>query len=302
MSSLLVSSSQSEGSGKRYFSWADIQKSIQQSSTRVMNEFKPTVLVAITGGGMVPARILRTCVKAKTGKNLPIQCIGLVLYDDDDVMQKQVQRTQWLSPDFDISGHNVLLVDEVDDSRTTLAFAVDEMLRYFQEMRDQAEASGKGAAWKQPNLGVYVIHNKLRDKVPMSNVVYPHNYFAQDLPNRWHVYPWDALDIDLHEVLAKAQNAQENGVPIFGNGMQRRPSNASLTGLPPTGSPTYLSLGSPTLKGFASSLTHGSPAGGMGVLRGASCMSKNGSHASLNTMAEEVSNLASSFKEASLLV
>ena len=69
-------------------------------------------------------------MQAKTCKNLPIQCIGLTLYDDDDVMGAHVTRTQWISPDCDLSGQAVLLVDEVDDSRKTLAFAAEEMLRW----------------------------------------------------------------------------------------------------------------------------------------------------------------------------
>ena len=68
-------------------------------------------------------------MQAKTSKNLPIQCIGLTLYDDDDVMGAHVTRTQWISPDCNLSGQAVLLVDEVDDSRKTLAFAAEEMLR-----------------------------------------------------------------------------------------------------------------------------------------------------------------------------
>lgn len=43
-----------------------------------------------------------------------------------------VSRTQWLSPDVCLSGQRLLLVDEVDDSRKTLAFAVDEMIRWVQ--------------------------------------------------------------------------------------------------------------------------------------------------------------------------
>lgn len=72
----------------------------------------------------------RPYMQAKTCKNLPVQCIGLTLYDDDDVMGAHVTRTQWISPDCDLSGQAVLLVDEVDDSRKTLAFAAEEMLRY----------------------------------------------------------------------------------------------------------------------------------------------------------------------------
>lgn len=45
-----------------------------------------------------------------TGKNLPIQCIALQLYDDHDTKREAVQRTQWLDPSFDCSGQHILLV------------------------------------------------------------------------------------------------------------------------------------------------------------------------------------------------
>mmetsp|Transcript_34899 Transcript_34899/g.77570 ORF Transcript_34899/g.77570 Transcript_34899/m.77570 type:complete len:253 (+) Transcript_34899:204-962(+) len=231
--------------GKRYFSWQAIQKTVANSAARILSDFQPTLIVAISGGGLVPARLLRTYIKAKTSKNLPIQCIGLVHYDDDDKSMEHVQRTQWLSPDFDISGHKVLLVDEVDDSRKTIAFAVQEMLTYF----DEAEAAHKGhSSWVRPTLGAYVVHNKLREKVSeISSEVFPHNYFALDVPNRWNVYPWDALDIDLHSALADAQDRE--GQPEQSSISIPRPR----TGSPICGSPVS---GSPVYRGGAGSLLH----------------------------------------------
>lgn len=38
----------------------------------------------VLAGGFIPARMLRTFLKQKSGKALPIQTIGLVLYDEND--------------------------------------------------------------------------------------------------------------------------------------------------------------------------------------------------------------------------
>jgi hypothetical protein len=133
---------------------------------------------AIGGGGFFPARVLRTFLKRVSGadgakRNIPIQAIGLSLYEEvgafdgsnglaqEEKIGKEVIRTQWL--DFStlgsrpLVGRRILIVvrppssssfpispflpqrlsstlltlfsaqDEVDDSRTTLGYAVDEL-------------------------------------------------------------------------------------------------------------------------------------------------------------------------------
>lgn len=76
-------------------------------------------IVAIGGGGFIPARMLRTFVK------IPILAVSLELYDDATNTRKDTPtKIQWFD---DVSGvgkrvqgKRVLIVDEVDDSRTTL--------------------------------------------------------------------------------------------------------------------------------------------------------------------------------------
>ena len=47
---------------------------------------EPTLFIAIGGGGFIPARILRTFLKTSSDggkkKNIPIQAVGLTLYED----------------------------------------------------------------------------------------------------------------------------------------------------------------------------------------------------------------------------
>lgn len=104
----------------------------QESAQRILDEFNPNVMIAIGGGGFVPARILRTFLKRPGAKNIPIVAIGLSLYEDipqhtgpEEEAGVSVVRTQWL--DFstiggqDLIGKRVLIVDEVDDTRTVLS-------------------------------------------------------------------------------------------------------------------------------------------------------------------------------------
>lgn len=94
---------------------------------------RPTLLIAIGAGGFVPARILRSCLKARYGTTPPVQAIGLSLYEDgltECGKGAVVRRTQWLAyaheatgagrgrcgpPDgsVNLQGQRVLIVDEV---------------------------------------------------------------------------------------------------------------------------------------------------------------------------------------------
>jgi len=89
-------------------------------------------------------------------------------------------------------------MDEVDDTRTTLKYCVEEV------MRTNAPAA----------IAVAVVHNKLKPKdaeLP-PGVVY---MAGEDVPPKWNCYPWDAAaygrDIYQHEKLA-AECAGEGNV------------------------------------------------------------------------------------------
>lgn len=92
----------------------DIHLLIAKTAKEILTTFSPDILIAIGGGGFYPARVLRTFLKRKvpnTNKlvNVPIQAIGLSLYEDLGQDEKEglgpsakgkigttVVRTQWL--------------------------------------------------------------------------------------------------------------------------------------------------------------------------------------------------------------
>ncbi|KIR34410.1 hypothetical protein I352_02656 [Cryptococcus deuterogattii MMRL2647] len=66
-------------------SYNDIHKAIQDTAVEIKKKFAPTLFIAIGGGGFIPARILRTQLKNDVNgkkRNIPIQAVGLVLYED----------------------------------------------------------------------------------------------------------------------------------------------------------------------------------------------------------------------------
>lgn len=113
----------------------------------------------------------------------------------------QVQKTQWLNfhqSEIPLLGKRILIVDEVDDTRQTLAFAVRELQKDI-----ELEEARQGLAPGESNtrLGIFVLHNKLKPK--KQSLPKNLDYFAAvEMPDQWLVYPWDALDIEEHTEMA----------------------------------------------------------------------------------------------------
>jgi len=183
-----------------------IRRTVQR--TKLVERFSPTLLIAISAGGFLPTRVLRNIIKSEIGgKSLPIQTIGLCLYESD---QQKIYKTQWISTDrkndplaVSFSGQRILIVDEVDETRTTLSYAVKELENDIEKQRNAAEENQE--EWIEPKLGVFVVHNKVvakRGNLPddlMENAY----FVGENVGGEWIVYPWDALDIDEHTRLAE---------------------------------------------------------------------------------------------------
>jgi hypoxanthine phosphoribosyltransferase len=169
----------------------------------------------VGGGGFIPARILRTFLKEPGAKNIPIQAIGLSLYEDlgtgaaVEEAGTEVVRTQWL--DFsslaehtgDLIGKHILIVDEVDDTRTTLHYAVSELEK---DIKLQAEQLGR--AHEDTKFFVFVLHNKDKPKraqLPEDMMKEGRYMAARTVPDDWIAYPWEAVNIEEHTKEAEQQ-------------------------------------------------------------------------------------------------
>lgn len=191
--------------GKVYVSYNQLHHVIRQTveRTNLAQTFAPTLLIAISAGGFLPARILRNILKVELGgKSLPVQTIGLCLYESE---RHEIYKTQWVATDLNVdplaisfSGQHILIVDEVDETRTTLSFAVSELQKDIDKQRQQVQD------WLEPKLGVFVVHNKtLPKRAQLPDELMKDSYFVgEHVGGEWIVYPWDALDIDEHTRLA----------------------------------------------------------------------------------------------------
>jgi hypoxanthine phosphoribosyltransferase len=128
-------------------------------------------MIAIGGGGYVPARILRSFLKKSGSPNIPIQAIGLSLYEElpehtsgtttpgeIEQLGTKVTRTQWLDLTSlgnlsNLVGKRILIVDEVDDTRTTLEYAVKELEKDVEEARKKYGIEGEPT-----KFSIFVLH------------------------------------------------------------------------------------------------------------------------------------------------
>ncbi|KKY37807.1 putative hypoxanthine guanine phosphoribosyltransferase [Diaporthe ampelina] len=207
---------------KLYVTYNDVHKLCQESAPNILDNFKPHLMIAIGGGGYVPARILRSFLKKPGSPNIPIQAIGLSLYEalGDGVVEepgKQVTRTQWLDLTSlgemkNLIGKKILIVDEVDDTRTTLEYAVKELEKDVEAARQKLGLEGEHA---KTEFSIFVLHNKDKPKkgtLPAEMIDNGRYMAARTVGDEWICYPWEAEDIEEHDELARQMKArQANG-------------------------------------------------------------------------------------------
>ncbi|EJU03552.1 hypothetical protein DACRYDRAFT_64485 [Dacryopinax primogenitus] len=171
------------------------------------------MMVAI-GSGFFPARVMRTFLKdPKSKRNIPIQAIGLSLYESlptttAEQQGVEVVKTQWLAGDMQaLLGHRVLIVDEVDDSGRTLYYAISELKKDVEQALAHMPKEEQEA--KRPKFAVFVVHNKIKpkaEKLP-DDIMY---FAGQEIPDKWFDYPWEMKDVYEHDakVLASRQRGE----------------------------------------------------------------------------------------------
>eukprot|EP01095_Lingulamoeba_sp_RSL-Kostka_P001257 TRINITY_DN1179_c2_g1_i1.p1 TRINITY_DN1179_c2_g1~~TRINITY_DN1179_c2_g1_i1.p1 ORF type:complete len:199 (-),score=57.40 TRINITY_DN1179_c2_g1_i1:131-727(-) len=173
---------------KLYFSYELVHIICKDLSERIL-EFKPDIIIAIGGGGFIPSRILRSFIK------VPIFCVSMKFYDDEtnSTLSKPIL-LQWIDKlnYSEINQKRVLIIDEVDDTRTTLAACCEEIIE-----RHTPE-----------DIGVAVLVNKLKEKrkdLPTFNNKEIQYYSGLELEDLWIKFPWDADDIFQHTSISNEQ-------------------------------------------------------------------------------------------------
>lgn len=167
-----------------YVTYQDVHRLVKELAGKVqLSRFNPDVIVAIGSGGFIPARILKTFI------NRPIHAVGISYYGVADQHRDKPVKIQWIDEvRQNLKGKKILLIDEVDDTRTTLGYCIGELLAYEPE-----------------EIAVLVLHNKQKTKdveLPAEITKYFSGLQTGDI---WIKYPWDAVDIDEHDACAQEQ-------------------------------------------------------------------------------------------------
>lgn len=150
---------------------ADLSKQLKQKGV------SPDLMVAIGTGGFIPSRMLKTFM------NVPVLTVGISYYDINNKPMESPHKIQWIDEvEKKLKGKNVLLVDEVDDTRVTLEYCLNELL-----------------TCKPKSLAIMVLHNKQKEKKGKIPPGVSDYFKGIDLEDRWIYYPWDAVDIQEHD-------------------------------------------------------------------------------------------------------
>lgn len=123
----------------------------------------------------------------------------------EEAIGTEVQRIQWL--DFSTLGgasllnKRILIVDEVDDTRTTLHYALREL------KKDAAKQALEKGVPDSSEFGIFVVHNKEKPKHgELDGLMNMERYYAgENVGDEWICYPWESKDITKHTELANEQ-------------------------------------------------------------------------------------------------
>ena len=133
---------------------------------------KYDAMIAITGGGLFPARVLRNYL------NIPIYTVNVKFYDEFDKKTSEPKILQWLGENEkkQLQNKNILIVDDLDDTRGTI---LQVLLLMLQDEN-----------LKINNIGISVLYNKLKDKV---NTIpsFCEYIFVKEIEDNWVVFPWE---------------------------------------------------------------------------------------------------------------
>ena len=162
---------------KIYLDFNQIKQDVKILSDKIINSYiKYDAIIAISGGGLLPARLLRNYL------DIPIYCLNIKLYNCNNEITGKPKIIQWLDNDIidSLQNKNILIVDDLDDTGSTLHYVTNFIENGYKSYMPI----------KYKNLGVAVLYNKLKNKKSRIDIKYPY-YKVFDIDDKWVVFPWE---------------------------------------------------------------------------------------------------------------
>ncbi len=164
----------------KVLTWDEIiSMSIKLGNIVKKSGFNPNYLIGVARGGLVPLRIMSDFFN-----NNNVFIVNVKLYEDIARKAENVRFLQGI--DEDISGHNVLVIDDVADTGVTLKAVVDYIKNNL----------------KPKELKVATLHYK-----PWS-VIKPDYYLSE--VRDWIVYPWEYVET-INSLAKKLESGEFSG-------------------------------------------------------------------------------------------
>ena len=162
---------------KIFIDFKQLKNDIKLLSKKILySKIRDDAIIAITGGGLVPARLLRNYL------NIPIYCVNIKYYDENDNIMSNPNIVQWLSKsEINFLRHkNILLVDDLNDTGSTINLVVDLLCKTYTDKISPINFN---------HLGVAVLYDKIKNKNKLNNSI--SYYKVKDIEDYWIVFPWE---------------------------------------------------------------------------------------------------------------
>ncbi|MBI5001367.1 MAG: phosphoribosyltransferase [Euryarchaeota archaeon] len=166
----------------RLVTWEDITEWTDKVARKMeASGFKPDIVIGLTRGGWVPARILCDQLVCKNLYSIKVEHWGITARTD-----MKAKLTQELA--IDVKGKKVLMVDDITDTGDSLALSIRHV------------RSKKPKKLKTATL-LHITHSKV---VP--------DYYGAEVPKeewRWFIFPWNFKE-DLNNLIGKLTYDQKD--------------------------------------------------------------------------------------------
>lgn len=158
-------------------SWGDIENWCSLIRKKVVDNFTPDVIVGLSRGGLVPARILSDSLWIKDLLSIKTEHWGLTATKDGKAVLNDPGK-------LNLKGKKVLVVDDITDTGQSMQLAYDFVKR--QEPMELKTAT--------------MLHITRSDFIP--------DFYGEEISGEkwtWFIFPWNVYE-DLDNLLSKSLN------------------------------------------------------------------------------------------------